>query len=88
MNEHVFSKGDRVRYTVMYGDGEGFGRAHIVHKPELGRITALWSDYAPAMCRIAVENPQPGRAKYVIRKLRDVEPAPAEAAPARTRDSL
>jgi hypothetical protein len=70
------SKGDRVSYQVMYSDGQGFGEAHIVRRAEFGRITKTWPPEAPAMARIAVENPQPGRAKYVTRKLRDIEAAP------------
>lgn len=74
----TITEGTRVGYTVMYSDGKGFGRAHIVHRTEYGRITRIWPPDAPAMCRIAVENPQPGRSRYVTRKIRDIAPARQE----------
>lgn len=68
--------GDRVRYTVMYNDGKGHGRAHIEHRPAFGRVTRVWPPNAPAMASIAVENPKPHAARYVTRKIRDITPAP------------
>jgi hypothetical protein len=67
-----FGKGDRVSYTVMYNDGQGHGLDHIIRRVHYGRITRVWPPDAPAMARIAVENPQSGATAYVIRKLRDV----------------
>lgn len=73
------TKGDRVRYTVMYGDGLGSGMAHIVHRPHYGRITSL-SEHPRrgTVARIAVEDPKPGSAKYVERAVKDIVRIPGD----------
>jgi hypothetical protein len=68
------AKGDRVSYTVMYGTGP-----ETRYVTEYGRVTATWPEYAPVMARIATEKVRPDRAKYVIRKLRDLAAAPLAA---------
>jgi len=71
----TFSKGDRVRFTVMFNDGQGHGRAHIVHRPFTGRVTST-KDHPRRgpVVRIAVDNPKPGSARYVERTVADVTP--------------
>jgi hypothetical protein len=65
--------GSRVGYTVMYDV-----KPNTRYVTEYGRVTSMWPEAAPAMARIAVENPQPGRARYVTRKMRDIELAEPE----------
>jgi hypothetical protein len=69
-------KDDRVGYTVMYGT-----RPNTRYVTEFGRVTSMWPPDAPSMARIAVEDAKPGRAKYVTRKLRDIELAPLSTTP-------
>lgn len=67
-------KGDRVSYTVMYGAGPG----RHANRTEYGKITRVQQGGArdEPQASIAVENPQPGAARYVKRYLTDVTPAP------------
>lgn len=75
MNQSAgISKGDRVAYQVMYNDGKGFGVHHIIRRTEYGHVTRSWNaglEHGDKV-RIAVENPRPGRAKYVERYVRDI----------------
>lgn len=69
------TKGDRVGYTVMYGV-----HRQIEYRTEYGRITRIrpgGSRNAPQAV-IAVENPQPGRARYVTRYVSDIALAPED----------
>jgi hypothetical protein len=69
------AKGDRVTYTVMYNDGRGMGEAHIEHRPAFGRVTRVLPQSGPRQepkVTIAVEDPQPGSARYVERYASDV----------------
>lgn len=68
------SKGNRVAYQVMYNDGKGFGVDHITWRTEYGYVTRSWNAGLERgdKVRIAVENPRPGRAKYVERYVRDI----------------
>jgi hypothetical protein len=72
-----YAKGDRVSYTVMYGAGPGQHR----DQTEYGTVTRVKPGGARGepQATIAVENPQPGRAKYVTRYVATIAPAPLDA---------
>jgi hypothetical protein len=74
-----FAQGDRVSYIVAYDT-----KPDTRYVTEYGRVTSIREGgYGlAAMARIAVENPQPGRSKYVTRKIRDIKPAPGPVTPA------
>jgi hypothetical protein len=81
MSDHVFAKGDRVRYLVMYSDGLGSGLDHIVRRPAFGRITRLREHpRRGTVATIAVENPKRGSARYVERAVTDIQLDPAPTA--------
>ena len=76
------TKHDRVGYTVMYGGTPG----HPQHRTEFGRVTRIRTGGSRRQPRatIAVENPEPGSARYVERYVADLTPAPAAGPPGDT----
>lgn len=71
-----YAKGDRVSYTVMYDL-----RPRTRYVTEYGHVTRVQPGGArnEPQATIAVENPQPGRAKYVTRYVATIAPAPLDA---------
>ena len=67
-----YAKGDRVSYTVMYGLSWQAGGTD--YRTEYGHVTRIQpgGPRNEPQATIAVENPQPGRARYVKRYVTDI----------------
>jgi hypothetical protein len=79
--EPAIAKGVRVAYQVMYSDGQGFGRDHIVHRTHYGTVTRIrpqMGSQGKDRATIRVEDPKPGSAKYVERYTDALTAAPAD----------